>query len=254
MKNIYPKITLVGAGPGDLELITVKGLKAVQNADVILYDALVNTELLKEAKPSALQLFVGKRASNHRFSQDEINRLMVSLANTHGNLVRLKGGDSFVFGRGHEEMAFAKSFGIETTVIPGISSCISVPELQGVPVTRRGVNESFWVLTATTKNGCLSKDLRISAQSNATSVILMGIRKIEQIAEIYTRQGKGNTPVMVVQNGSLPNERTVLGTVSDIAKQVKNEGIGAPGIIIIGDVVALHPDLVIAEAVELQQR
>ncbi len=246
--KLQAKITLVGAGPGDPELLTIKGLRAIQSADVILYDALVNRELLKEAPSHALKIYVGKRADNHRYSQDEINLMLVQYAFSNGHVVRLKGGDSFVFGRGHEEITYADAFGIETVIVPGISSCISVPELQRVPVTRRGVNESFWVLTATTKNGCLSKDLRIAAQSNATAVILMGIRKIAQIAEIFARQGKGNTPVLVVQNGSLPSERKLLGTVNDIAKKVVNEGIGAPGIIIIGEVVALHPELAVAEA------
>jgi len=247
------KITLVGAGPGDPELLTIKGLRAIQSADVILYDALVNRELLNEAPSHALKIYVGKRADNHRYTQDEINLMLVQYAFSNGHVVRLKGGDPFVFGRGHEEITYADAFGIETVIVPGISSCISVPELQGVPVTRRGVNESFWVLTATTKNGCLSKDLKIAAQSNATAVILMGIRKIAQISEIFARQGKGNTPVLVVQNGSLPNERKILGTVKDIAKKVINEGIGAPGIIIIGEVVALHPELAVAEAIRLEK-
>lgn len=244
------KITLVGAGPGDPELMTVKGLRAVQKADVILYDALVNRAILEEAPTDALKIYVGKRANNHRYTQEEINLILVQYAFSHGHVVRLKGGDSFVFGRGHEEITYADAFGIETVIVPGISSCISVPELQGVPVTRRGVNESFWVLTATTKNGCLSKDIKIAAQSSATVVILMGMRKLRQIREIFLRHGKADVPVMVVQNGSLPNESVVLGTVQEIADRVENQGLGSPGIIVIGEVVALHPELAYTQAAE----
>ncbi|MEL6843744.1 MAG: SAM-dependent methyltransferase, partial [Bacteroidota bacterium] len=120
------KITLVGAGPGDPELLTIKGLKALQSADVVLYDALVNPVLLEEAPKAALKIYVGKRAANHRYSQEEINMLLVQYAFSHGHVVRLKGGDSFVFGRGHEELSFAKAFDIEVRVVPGISSCIAV--------------------------------------------------------------------------------------------------------------------------------
>ena len=244
MKNKkQSKITLVGAGPGDVELITVKGLKALQSADVVLYDALSNDELLAEAPESALKIFVGKRANNHRYSQEEINLMMVQLAFTKGHVVRLKGGDAFVFGRGHEELQFAASFGIKVEVVPGISSCIAVPELQKVPLTRRGINESFWVLTATTKEGKLSKDIAIAAQSSATAVILMGIKKLPIIARLFADQGKKDTPVMVVQNGSLENEKYVLGTIENIANKVLEARIGTPGIIIIGEVVGLHQDL-----------
>ncbi|MEL6924599.1 MAG: SAM-dependent methyltransferase [Bacteroidota bacterium] len=140
-------------------------------------------------------------------------------------------------------MSFAKAFDIEVRVVPGISSCIAVPELQEVPLTCRGVNESFWVLTGTTQSGHLSKDVAIAAQSSATAVILMGMRKIAEITALFARYGKAQTPVMVIQNGSRQQERTVLGTVENIAEKVKAAGVGAPGIIVIGEVVALHPEL-----------
>lgn len=238
----YPKITLVGAGPGDPELLTIKGLRAIQSADVILYDALVNEEILKEAPTEALTIDVGKRANLHSYTQDEINLMLIQFAYSFGHVVRLKGGDPFVFGRGHEEIAYVESFDIETEIIPGISSCISLPELQKVPVTRRGLNESFWVLTGTTRSGELSRDIQNAAQSSATAVILMGMRKIRQIASLFAENGKGNTPVLVIQNGSLPNERKTLGVVNDIADKVENQGLGSPGIIIIGEVVKLHPE------------
>ena len=240
--KIHPEITLVGAGPGDPELITVKGLKALQAADVVLYDALSNPALLVEAPATALKIYVGKRANNHRYTQEEINLLIVQYAYSHGHVVRLKGGDPFIFGRGHEEVAYAEAFGIETQVVPGISSSIAVPELQGIPLTRRGINESFWVITGTTSSGDISKDIPLAAQSSATVVILMGTRKLGEITRIFAHYGKGSTPVMVIQNGSLPNEKMVHGTVTTIQAAVKKEGIGAPAIIVIGEVVDLHPE------------
>ncbi len=241
IQTIKPSITLVGAGPGDPELITVRGLRALQSANVVLYDALVSEALLEEAPASARRLFVGKRAGRHRLRQEEINRLLVESALLYGHVVRLKGGDPFVFGRGHEELTYAARCGIPTRVVPGISSCIALPELQGVPVTRRGVSESFWVLTGTTRRGALSADVELAARSTATAVILMGMRKLAEIAACFAAHGKSDTPVLVIQNGSLPDERRILGTVADIAEKVAAAGIGSPGIIVVGEVARLHP-------------
>ena len=154
-----PRITLVGAGPGDAGLITIKGIKALQTADVVLYDALVNEEILDFAPANAVKVYVGKRSGDHSFSQDAINKLMVDYALNYGHVVRLKGGDPFVFGRGYEELDHAASFSIPATVIPGISSSIAVPGLQQIPVTHRGLSESFWVITGTTTNGKISADI-----------------------------------------------------------------------------------------------
>lgn len=239
--KIEPHISLVGAGPGDPDLLTIKGLKVIQTADVILYDALVNKSLLEEAPSHALKIFVGKRANHHRYSQEEINMMLVQYALTYGHAVRLKGGDPFVFGRGHEELSYAALFNIKVDIVPGISSSIAVPGLQGVPLTCRGVNESFWVLTGTTKFRKLSKDIKIAVQSTATIVILMGIRKIEQIAQIFCEAEKEDLPAMVIQNGSYSNQRMVIGTVKNIAQKVKDNQIGTPGIIVFGEVVKLHP-------------
>ena len=241
--TIKPKISLVGAGPGDPDLITVKGLKALRSANVVLYDALIAEELLEEVPGHAIKMYVGKRANNHRYSQSEMNMMMVQMAYQYGHVVRLKGGDPFVFGRGHEELQFATAFDIETQLIPGISSCIAVAENQGVPLTRRGVNESFWVVTGTTSNGNLSKDIYLAAQSSATVVVLMGMRKLSQIVALFQKEGKGKIPVMIVQNGTKANERFVLGNVDTIDEIAKKEEIGTPAIIVIGKVVELHPEL-----------
>lgn len=245
-KNKIGKLSLVGAGPGDPDLITLKGVKALESADVVLYDALANPALLAYAPDNAEKIFVGKRANHHRLTQDETNALIVKKALQGKHVVRLKGGDPFVFGRGHEEMEYAANFGIETNIVPGISSSISVPALQGVPLTRRGINESFWVMTATTKEGQFSQDIAIAAQSTATVVILMGMRKLSKIVEAFLAQDKADLPIMIVQNGSRPNEEIVLGTIENIEERVAEKGLGTPAIMVIGEVVNLHSNLVVS--------
>ena len=253
-KKIEPKITLVGAGPGDAELITVKGLKALSGADVILYDALVNTELLKYTRKEAKRIFVGKRSNSHVYSQDEINKMIVEYAFTFGHVVRLKGGDPFVFGRGHEELAYAELFNIKVEVIPGISSSYAVPELQHIPLTKRGINESFWVITATTSSGELSRDVYKAADTNAAIVILMGMQKLKEISEIFVQAGKSETPAAIIQNGSMPKERIGICRVENLEKLAFQKKLGSPAVIIIGEVVKLHHEAeeVLKEELELK--
>ncbi len=233
------KLTIIGAGPGDPELLTLKGLKALQSADVVLYDALVNVELLAHA-PDAIQLYVGKRRAHKSYSQSEINNMIVEFAQTHEHVVRLKGGDPFVFGRGYEEMEFAQAQGIETEYIPGISSSIGVPGLAGIPVTHRNLSRSFWVVTATMSDGSLSPDIQLAAQSDATVVVLMGLNKLAEIVEIFQENGKSELPVAVLQDGSLPTAKNVFGTVDSIVKIVESEKVGSPAVIVLGEVVGLQ--------------
>ena len=240
MQPIQSKLTLVGAGPGDPELITVKGLKAIQQARVILYDALSNNELLEYASPNCLKRFVGKRAGMHVYTQAEINRMIVKYALTFGNVVRLKGGDSFVFGRGSEEIAYAQQYDIKTEVVPGISSAISVPGINNIPVTARNVSEGFWVITGTTQDGKLSRDLEYAIQANTTVVILMGMKKLEQIAGIYEAQGFGTVPAAIIQNGTLPTQKIGVGIAADLAKIAWENQLTNPAIIVIGEVVRFH--------------
>lgn len=230
-------VKIVGAGPGDAELLTIKAVKALENADVILYDALVGKEIQQYAKENAEWVFVGKRADKHTFSQDEINQLIVDYALTHENVVRLKGGDPYIFGRGHEEYNYIASFGIDVEVIPGITSAIAVPELSNIPLTKRDISQSFWVLTATNKKGELTEDIRTASKTNATVVVLMGIKKLPQIVKLYRRNGKGTLPVGVIQNGTLKSSKTVIGNINTIEKIVADNKIGTPGIIVIGEVV-----------------
>jgi uroporphyrin-III C-methyltransferase len=235
-----PKISLVGAGPGDIELITLKGINALKTAHVVLYDALVNTELLNYAPQDALKIYVGKRNNQHAYSQEQINTLLVDMAYSYGHVVRLKGGDSFVFGRGKEELDYADAFNIETDLIPGISSSIAVPALAGIPVTHRGVSESFWVITGTTKDNELSEDIFAAAKSNATVVILMGLSKLKEITAIFSNEGKSDTSIALIQDGSLPTQKNALGTISTIVDIAKENNIKAPAVIVIGDVVKLE--------------
>lgn len=233
------KLTLVGAGPGDPELITLKGIKALQAADVVMYDALVAPELLDYCRPNALKVYVGKRRGAYSCMQEEINPLIVHYAQRYGHVVRLKGGDSFIFGRGYEEMEYARQQGIETEVIPGISSSYAVPASAGIPLTTRGVSESFWVVTGTTKEGQLSRDLQLAAQSSATVVVLMGMHKLAEITAIFEQNGKGETPVAIIQNGTMPDEKTAVGTVTTIVDVAARQAISSPAIIVIGDVAGL---------------
>lgn len=234
--NITPKLTIVGAGPGDPELLTLKAVKALSNADVVLYDALVNKEILIYA-PKSIKLFVGKRFQNPCYKQEEINKLIVENALAYGNVVRLKGGDPFIFGRGMEEIHYARRFGIETEIVPGISSSSAVPAKQEIPLTHRGMAESFWVITGTTKNHSLSNDVYLAAQSTATVVILMGMNKINQIVSLFEREGKKDLPVAVIQNGTLPSEKIGIGTIENIIDVIHEKKLSSPAVIIIGKVV-----------------
>jgi uroporphyrin-III C-methyltransferase len=233
------KLTLVGAGCGDPDLITLKAIKALQNADAILYDALANEALLEHARPDCIKIFVGKRRGKQGFLQEDINNLIIECVEKYGHVVRLKGGDPYVFGRGFEEILVAQQHGIETAYIPGISSAIAAAGLVGIPVTHRGASQSFWVVTGTCADLSLSADLELAAQSNATVIVLMGLAKIKEIAAIFIKNGKTNLPVAVIQDGSLPTEKVAIGTVETIAHIIEKENITAPAILIFGNVVNL---------------
>ncbi|WP_299325283.1 uroporphyrinogen-III C-methyltransferase [uncultured Maribacter sp.] len=240
------RLTVVGAGPGDIGLITLKAIKTLENADVVLYDALVNEELLKYANNAEL-IFVGKRKGCYAYQQEQINELIVSRAKSDGHVVRLKGGDPFVFGRGSEEMEYAASHGLEVAMVPGISSSLSVPAYQNIPVTKRGASESFWVITGTTKEHRLSTDIALAAKSSATVVILMGMSKLPQIVELFKGEGKAEMPIAIIQNGTRKNEKVGIATIETIAEVVEKEELSNPAIIIIGEVIKHREALVAAK-------
>ena len=237
IKNIRPSVTLVGAGPGDPDLLTIKGAKALSEAQVVLYDALANEEILTYAPKKSIKIFVGKRKGCHAYTQEQINQLIVDNALTYGNVVRLKGGDPFIFGRGSEEIDFIESFGIPTAVIPGVSSSIAVPAYQGISLTKRGVSESFWVITGTTSDRKLSKDVALASQSTATVVILMGMSKLAQIVDLFQKEHKGEVPIAIIQNGTTENEKVGVGTIDTIQEIVATQKLSSPAIIVIGEVV-----------------
>lgn len=231
-----PKCTIVGAGPGDPDLITLKAVKALNKAAVVLYDALVNPEILEHAAQSE-KIFVGKRKGCHAYAQDQINELIVKFAREKGPVVRLKGGDPFVFGRGSEEKNYSCNHGVTVEVIPGISSAISVPASVGIPVTQRQTAESFWVITGTTSGHKLSKDVALAAKTSATVVILMGMGKLAEIVALYKEEAKGKMPIAIIQNGTRKEQKIIAGNIFDIENLVKEHQLGTPAIIIIGEVV-----------------
>lgn len=229
-------LTLVGAGPGDPELITLKGIRALENAEVILYDALVNPELLKH-NTTGEHFFVGKRKGAHSFKQQEINQMLVEFVNEAKHVVRLKGGDVSVFGRASEEITFAEKNGISPVIIPGISSYSGIAAAHRIPLTKRCTYESIWVTTGYTCDGKPSEDIAHAAKSSATVVILMGMSHLDEIVSIFKKHKADNYPIGIVQNGTLPNEKWVIGTLENIAEKVKENAISNPATIFVGPAV-----------------
>jgi uroporphyrin-III C-methyltransferase len=244
------KLSIVGAGLGDPELITLKAIKAIQNADVILYDSLIHPDLLSYAKANANLIYAGKRRGHKAMQQDEINTEIVRYAMLDKHVVRLKGGDPFVFGRGREEMQFAENQGIACEYIPGVSSAIGAAGAIGIPVTFRGLSQSFWTITATTDKDTLSPDIKDAANSNATAVILMGLGRLSEIVAVYQNAGKDKLPIAVISNATLPNEKAVIGEIRDILEKVLEQEIVSPAVIIIGEVVRLN---LVEKAVNLKK-
>jgi uroporphyrin-III C-methyltransferase len=237
MENSIPTVFIVGAGPGDPELITVKGLRAIQCADVILYDALASPELLEYAPAGCKKIYVGKRRGKKEFPQEEINHLIVFYARRFQRVVRLKGGDPNVFGRGHEEMEFVMNEGIQVEMIPGISSALAAPISAGIPLTKRGINESFWVTTGTVSSGEMSRDIVLAAASSATVVILMGMAHLARIASIFQRMRSPQEPIALIQEATTANEKIAIGTAADIVECAQRGSIGSPAVIVVGSVV-----------------
>lgn len=233
------RVLLVGAGPGDPELITVKGLAAVRAADCIVYDRLVSPELIKQAKPGCELIFVGKENHHHTLPQDEINALLVEKAKEHALVVRLKGGDPFVFGRGMEELQYLRERNVPCEVIPGVTSAIAGPAAAGIPVTHRGVSQAFHVYTAHDCNDALAElDFNSMLDDRATYVFLMGLSKLPEIVARLLSVGKSPaTAVAVVSQATMPDQRTVRGTLADIVEQVAEAGLVSPAVIVVGAVV-----------------
>ena len=240
--NPVPPVTaeliLIGAGPGDPDLLTVKAWKALQRADVILYDHLANPALVDLAPVDCERICVGKRPYRATISQDEIHELIRQKAARGRTLIRLKGGDPFIFGRGFEEVLFARELGLKVSYIPGITS-MQTAGLSDIPLTHRALSESIWVVTGTKKDGSLSADLRLALQSKATVVIYMGMKKLGEIAGLYRQEGFGNMPAAIIQNGSREGQQVAVGTAGELMELAAAHQLSHPAIIIIGEVVAL---------------
>jgi uroporphyrin-III C-methyltransferase len=240
------EVYLVGAGPGDEELITVKGLRLIRTAEVLIFDALVSRALIEEADAAALRIDVGKRGRDHKFEQDGINQLIVSHAKAGKKVVRLKGGDPFMFGRGGEEVEELRKAGITVHVVPGVTSAIAAPALAGIPVTHR--DHASFVTFVTGHESDEKNDEIIDwpglAKLGGTIVVLMGMGNLALIMARLKGGGLDpTTPVAVVYQGSTQDQRVVMGTLDNIATRCQEEGVGAPSVIVVGSVAGLHPIL-----------
>jgi len=237
------KVYLLGAGPGDPELLTRKAERLIREADVILYDALVGVGINELFPPGAKLVYVGKRADNHSYRQEEINKMLVGLASEHKKVVRLKGGDPYVFGRGGEEAEELVMACIEVEVVPGITSAIAVPELAGIPVTHRGYSSALTVITGheDPTKGDSALNFKALAQMKGTIVILMGIKRLRENVDALLSNGKpADTPVAIVERGATDKERITSGTLGNIVSTAELRGVRSPAIIIIGEVVKLR--------------
>ena len=235
------KVFLVGAGPGDPDLLTLKGKKCLQEADAILYDQLINWALMNYAPASAELIYVGKRAGKHCANQREIERLLISRAREGQRVVRLKGGDPFVFGRGGEEAEALNRAGIPYEIIPGISSAIAVPAYAGIPLTHRTHASSAVIVTGhNALDGKNTVDWGLLARAVDTLVILMGLRNLKEIMDRLLHGGcDAEKPAAIIESGTLPSQRSITGTVGTIAGLAAKHRIRPPTIIVVGEVVRL---------------
>jgi uroporphyrinogen III methyltransferase/synthase len=239
-------VYLVGAGPGDPGLITLKGAECLAKADVIIYDHLLSEDLLEMAPPGAERLYAGKTAYRHTLEQDAISRLLVEKARQGKTVVRLKGGDSFVFGRGGEEAEALASHNIPYEIVPGVSAAIAAPAYAGIPVTHRKMASSFAVITGheDPRKGGSSIDWEKLATGVDTLVFLMGMQNLPYITDTLKKHGRRpETPVAVIKDGTTPQQKTVTGTLDNIADRVKKSGVGPPAVIVVGKVAALRGKL-----------
>jgi uroporphyrinogen III methyltransferase/synthase len=240
------KVYLVGAGPGDPGLITVKGLECVRAADVIVYDRLVHPSILDEARSDAEMIYVGKASSNHTMKQDDINQLLVDKARQREYVVRLKGGDPFVFGRGGEEAEELAKAGIDFEIVPGITSAIAVPAYAGIPVTHRGLCCTLGIITGhedPNKEVSSIKWDKISTGID-TLVFLMGVENLPNIVSELVANGRSaDTPVALIRWGTRSEQETLTGTLEDIVEKVKSTGFKSPAVTVVGDVVNMRESL-----------
>jgi uroporphyrin-III C-methyltransferase len=234
------KVYLVGAGPGDPGLLTIKGKTCIEGADVIFYDRLVSREILDLARPDTELVYVGKTIENHSYHQDEIHQMMIHQALMGKTVARIQGGDPFVYGRGAEEAEALRAHGIPFEIVPGVTSAIAVPAYAGIPLTYRGVANGFHVVTGHEAAASSDVDWKVLAASRQTLVVLMGVHHLHEIAQRLLRYGKrADTPVAVIEWGTTARQVVVTGTLSNIVADMERARIDTPAVIVIGDVVRL---------------
>ncbi|WP_075671787.1 hydroxymethylbilane synthase [Anaerostipes sp. 992a] len=254
-KPVYGKVTFVGAGPGDAGLITIKGLEAIKRADVIVYDNLISMSLLNEAKEQARLVYAGKRSTHHHLKQESINQVLIDYAKQGYDVVRLKGGDPFIFGRGGEEAMELRKEGIEYVVIPGVSSAYAVPAYAGIPVTHRTCASSLHIITgheSKEKRGNSVLNFDTLAKEEGTLVFLMGLSNLPNIVQQLILHGKDpKTPTAVIKQGTTARQRAVYGSLENIEEICQKNQIQTPAIIVIGDVTAYGKELAWFEKGEL---
>ncbi|MGD0915803.1 MAG: uroporphyrinogen-III C-methyltransferase [Thermodesulfobacteriota bacterium] len=233
------KVYLVGAGPGDPELITVKGLRLIQKADAIFYDFLINKELLASARKDAELICVGKSPSYHTMKQEEINRLLAQKVEEHSIVVRLKNGDPFVFGRGAEESIYLSEQDIPFEVVSGVSSAIAVPASAGVPLTHRDYASSVAIIT-----GHRRDDGEVKIADADTLVFLMPVANLDRIIEKLLEGGKSpETPCVLIEKGTLPGQKVAQGNLANILENSQVKGVKAPAVFVVGEIVSLRNSL-----------
>jgi len=236
-------VYLVGAGPGDPELITVRGMRVLSSADAVVHDFMVHPALLDHARAGAAILCAGKHAGHHTLEQDSINALLIALAREGKTVCRLKGGDPFVYGRGGEEAIALAAAGIPFEVVPGVTSAVAVPASAGIPVTHRGLARAFHVITGhCPPSGQAPPPL--PGPGEGTLVFLMGLGRLERITEqLFDRGWPADTPAAVISRGTLPEQRTVEGTLANIAAKTGAQELPTPAILVVGEVVSLRTQL-----------
>lgn len=247
MERSNGRVYLVGAGPGDPELITLKGLRCLRAAEVIIYDRLISPILLEEAPPEAERVFVGKASGCHTLAQEEINALLIAHARKGRVVVRLKGGDPFLFGRGGEEATALAEAGIPYEIVPGVTSAIAAPAYAGIPITHRNYAAQVTIVTgheSTADGPAASINWEALAKLEGTLVILMGLANLANIARRLIAYGMSPlTTAAVIEQGTLPTQRIVTGALDQIAAQTQAAGMRSPAIIVVGAVAALHESL-----------
>ncbi len=238
------RVYLVGAGPGDPELLTLRAVRLLQQAQVVVYDHLVSSAVLEFVSPNAQRIYAGKRRNEHTLRQEEINTLLISLANQGKQVVRLKGGDPFIFGRGGEELQALAAQGIDFEVVPGVTAASGVASYAGIPLTHRDYAQSCIFVTGHLKNGTADLDWPSLVRLNQTVVIYMGLGGLPEICRQMMAHGAAaNLPIAVVQDGSIASQKVVTGTLIDMPERVVRAGLKSPCLTIIGNVVKLHDEL-----------